>query len=257
MNVKSAAELKAIARGKLLGNYSTIVAAILMVDLMIAGVHLLTEKTVDLYVLTGMVIYAAISFIVILISTVFTVGELGMYMELACGGTVKVTDIFAGFRRHPDKVITLGFMILIRCCVWVLPAAITYCFILFGGYEGDILILLLAGLLIIGIVGALYTYLRFSQCFYIILDYPDLSVKEIMDHSIKLMEGNYGRYLYMALSFIPLYLLCVLSLGIGLLFVGPYRGMTGTEFYLGLAKHTLFNNDDRMASYEPTLDIRT
>ena len=48
------------------------------------------------------------------------------------------------------------------------------------------------------------------------------------------MKGHKGRLFYIGLSFIPLKLLAILSLGIGFLWVYPYQYMTQTLFFLDL-----------------------
>ena len=53
-----------------------------------------------------------------------------------------------------------------------------------------------------------------------------------MSSSAAIMRGNKGRLFYLELSFVPLYLLGTLSLGLGFLWIIPYVGMTEAEFYL-------------------------
>ena len=46
------------------------------------------------------------------------------------------------------------------------------------------------------------------------------------------MRGHRVKLFYLYASFLPLYVLGILSLGIGLLFVEPYVNVTIAEFYL-------------------------
>ena len=55
-----------------------------------------------------------------------------------------------------------------------------------------------------------------------------------MLYAIRLMKGNMGRLFYIEVSFIPLFLLGVLSLGIGLLWITPYLNATLANFFLDL-----------------------
>ncbi len=235
MNHKSTVELKGIARDKLLGNYGTVIGAIVTVQLIFFGINSIVRYVSDLNSITGMIVYIAITLICSLIASVFVVGELTIYMKLACGDSIKITDVFSAFTGHPDKVIILDLIVSLRVLVWLIPAAATLCYMYLKDSYGNVLILLASGLMIIGLIGSIYTYIRLSQCLFIFLDFPDLTVNEIIERSIGMMEGQYGRFLYMMISFIPIYLLGILSLGIGFIFIQPYKGMTYTEFYLTIA----------------------
>ena len=89
-------------------------------------------------------------------------------------------------------------------------------------------------MLILGAGVSWWINLRYSQVYYLLLDFPDYSAKELLKMSWKLMKGNVGRLLYIQVSFLPLTLAGLLSFGIGLLFVQPYQNMTYTLFYLDL-----------------------
>ncbi len=49
-----------------------------------------------------------------------------------------------------------------------------------------------------------------------------------------MMKGHKRRLFRLELSFLPLMLLCVLSFGIGFLWLNPYMQMTYTCFFLDL-----------------------
>ena len=51
-----------------------------------------------------------------------------------------------------------------------------------------------------------------------------------------MMKGSKGRLFYIDLTFVPLMLLCVLTCGIGLLWLMPYMQATKANFYLDLVK---------------------
>ena len=70
------------------------------------------------------------------------------------------------------------------------------------------------------------------------LDYPDLSASDIVKRSVKIMKGKKLQLFYLQLSFLPLYLVAILSFGVGLLWVLPYRNTAFTLFYLDVMKPT-------------------
>ncbi len=67
-----------------------------------------------------------------------------------------------------------------------------------------------------------------------ILDFPDWNAATILKKSFEVMSGNKVRLLILYLSFIPSFLLCMLTCGISLIWVIPYMNMAATNFYLDI-----------------------
>ena len=67
-------------------------------------------------------------------------------------------------------------------------------------------------------------------------DFASISVKEACIRSRNLMQGNKLTLLLTYLSFIPIYIVGVLSFMVGVYFIHPYVKMTLTEFYLDRVK---------------------
>jgi uncharacterized membrane protein len=82
-------------------------------------------------------------------------------------------------------------------------------------------------LIIPGIVKAL----AYSQAFYILADKPDIKPLEALRASEQLMKGNKTKYFLLLLLFGLLSLLCILTLGIGFLFLVPLMQVTFARFY--------------------------
>ena len=66
------------------------------------------------------------------------------------------------------------------------------------------------------------------------LDFPQNSGKETLKLCWRLMRGNRKRLFLLELGFLPLLLLCLLSFGIGFLWLEPYMHMTYTCFFLDM-----------------------
>lgn len=90
---------------------------------------------------------------------------------------------------------------------------------------------------VIGLVGGTIISLQYSQSFYVCLDFPEFSAIEWPAVQPENYEGSKGRRFYLAVSFIPLYLLGLLTCGIGLLFVIPYANTASANFYLELMSY--------------------
>ncbi len=257
MNSAPHTNYKGIAREKLLGRYSTIIGAILIMQLILFGVSYITDRVVDGSTTIGILIYLAIAVITGLISAVFTVGELTMYMRLVGGEPISIWNIFSGFTGQPDKAIILQFKIAVRCFLLLIPAGVIFAVLYaMGGVSivngGDIsmgpnandpvcriLIIMCIAAIILGIIGCIYVRMRYAQVFYMLIDHPEYSSGEIMGKSSELMKGHMRTYLYINLSFIPIMLLGILSMGVGLMYIQPYRGVTLTEFYMALVSGEL------------------
>jgi len=82
-------------------------------------------------------------------------------------------------------------------------------------------------LLIPGIIKGL----AYSQTFYLLKDHPEYTVLEAITESRKRMVGYKWKYFLLHLSFIGWGILCLISLGIGLLWLVPYYNATMAAFY--------------------------
>jgi len=230
---KSSSQLKQVARGIMLGKYRNAISILLASDLILNTLSLFTTTAYNSTL--GIIIGVIISFILTIFGTILSVGQCSFYLNIACEQPYQFSDLFTGFKIHPDKTIITQVIIQLLTLLPLIPAIIVM-FITTAFYAQNIVISFLVAcfLLIIGAGISWWISLRFSQVYYLLLDFPDYSAKELMKMSWKLMKGNVGRLLYIQVSFIPLTLAGLLSFGIGLLFVQPYQNMTYTLFYLDL-----------------------
>lgn len=103
-------------------------------------------------------------------------------------------------------------------------------------------------LIIPGIIAA-YSY---RMVFYLLIDDPELGVSEALRQSKKMMYGYKTKLFCLDLSFIGWALLCILTFGIGLLWLYPYMLTSQTIFYEELRnEHGLTSNDKE----EETINI--
>lgn len=85
-------------------------------------------------------------------------------------------------------------------------------------------------LLIPGIIKGI----AYSQTFMILKDHPELSVFEAITESRRRMDGYKWKFFLLNLSFIGWGFLCLLSLGIGFLWLTPYIYTSNASFYHNL-----------------------
>ncbi len=249
---KSSAELKALAKEILIGKYGTVIGALVLIQLITWLISFLTTRVVDLSSTIGYILYMVITFIVTLIISVFTLGQTSLYLNIASNQPFRATNIFNGFKNHPDKVIMIQFLLYIIILACMLPFAIFW-----GIYWATQMSILFIPLSICGTVGLVVAYifsLKYSQVYYLLLDFPDYSAKEIMALSRKIMRGNTIRLFYITVSFIPMYLLGLLSLGIGYLYIIPYQNMTLTYFYFDIIHSYDNTNSQPEVASEPAYE---
>lgn len=232
---KSSAQLKSLAKGQLLGKYTTVIGAFLLSQLIMLALSALPGFFVDTQTIFGSVIDFLITFIVSLFSGILSAGQAYIYLNISCNRPCRASDVFYGFKQHPDKALLLQLAISGITTVSLIPA---YIFTYIGTYTKDIIwVLPVCILLIIGAVIAIYFSLALSQVYYLLLDFPNYSAKQLLTLSMKIMKGHKGRLFYITVSFLPLYLLGMLSCGIGMLWIIPYVNATMTNFYLDLIKN--------------------
>lgn len=125
-------------------------------------------------------------------------------------------------------------------------------------YRSILLFLWLLCLIIPGIIKS-YAY-RFVP--YLLADNPNLSPSRAIELSNKMTKGHKMDMFVLDLSFIGWYLLGGLALGIGILFVNPYRDTTYCELYLVLRDNLIKTevcsaSDLNLVTISDTKDIKS
>lgn len=75
--------------------------------------------------------------------------------------------------------------------------------------------------------------LSYSMTFYVMVDF-NLSGRKAISKSVELMKGYKAKLFRLGLSFFGWYLLCMITFGIGTIFLAPYVEATVAEFYAEL-----------------------
>jgi uncharacterized membrane protein len=168
-----------------------------------------------LVVLIAMIITGATNFIPgasLIIGGPISLGMAIYFLRISRDESVEINNLFDGFKQFGNAL---------------------------GAYLLMLLIIILGFILLIvpGIIAAL----ALSQTFNIMHDEPNLGPIEAMKKSHEMMKGHRGDYFLLNLSFIGWALLCILTIGIGFLFLAPYASVTNAIFYNHLIDY--HNND--------------
>lgn len=234
MNYLSRAELKDKAKEKLSGHYGFLIGCTLLSSIL---TYLVSILFTNLYTYSNMAEFAlgeAISFLVSVFTGVLNVGLTLIYLKTACGAPCSFSDLFAGYTRRFNVSLGVSFF---RCLLSLLPG-LAYA-IPMGLFQLTLQIKYLYVSMVLtaaATVICLPFYLMLSQCLFIMQDFPDKSVMEILRFSAEIMKGQKKRLFVLILSFLPITLLSVLSI-VGIFWLIPYVNMTYTIFYLNIMQN--------------------
>lgn len=154
--------------------------------------------------------------IAVVLSSIPYVGELAL-MAITGALMLGLSQFFVHLPRGEPAEASELFS---RFSQWI-PAFLLY-------LVTSLFVLLWSLLLIVpGIIAAL----RYSQVYFIMNDQPGIGFMDAIRQSSEMMQGQKGKLFMLYLSFIGWLLLCIVTLGIGLLWLYPYMMATFANFY--------------------------
>lgn len=131
------------------------------------------------------------------------------------GEKPDLNDLFDGFKDDFAGTFLIGFLTTIFVALWSMLFIIP------------------------GIVKS-YAY---SFAFYIKADHPDYEWRQCIEESKRLTQGHKGELFILDLSFIGWVIVGSFCLGVGMLWVDPYMGLTKVHFYNDLVANDLGSAD--------------
>ncbi|MDR0711793.1 MAG: DUF975 family protein [Prevotellaceae bacterium] len=146
-----------------------------------------------------------------LIAGPFVLGLSMFFLALARGEEVQFEQIFKGF-NYFGTALAAYLLVLVFTLLWMLL------------------------LIVPGIIASI----SYSQIFFILADNPEMGAMEALRRSKKMMYGYKWKYFCLGLRFIGWSLLCILTLGIGFLWLGPYIYTSNAKFYDDLKANSAF-----------------
>lgn len=141
----------------------------------------------------------------VLIAGPFALGMAIFSLNFARGKEAEISNIFDGFKNFGNALAAYILMILI---------------VVLGMFL----------LIIPGIIAAF----GLSQTMFILADEPEISPIDALKKSWEMMKGHKADYFVLTIRFIPWAFLCLLTLGIGFFWLGPYMQVTYANFYNSL-----------------------
>lgn len=210
------AELKSRAKETLKGKYwysfgFTILASILISisSCITTPLANMAGDSVAIAMLSVILTWAFVLFVTIPLS----VGTVRFFINIAKGGEPQVYDLFYIYKNGLGNTVLLSFLESLYVFLWSLLFVIP------------------------GIIKS-YQYFMIS---YMLAENPHLSRKRAFEITKASMSGDKWKAFVLGLSFIGWGLLCVVTFGIGFLFLSPYISATMAHYYLELKEKAIAN----------------
>lgn len=232
---KASSELKGIARQHMFGHYKAAVGAYVLMNLILISISMFINNLLPEGQFGALIGVAFTILISVPIEGILRSGFCYLFLNIACEKPAFSSYLFYGFSHDTAKAVSLGCLISAMQIVSMIP--MTVCVFVFQDYDSISTIAIIIAMAILGIVGVLLVSLLFLPAFYLMHDFPEYTVDQILKKSVELMNGSMLRAFVLVISFIPVTLLSFLSLGIGAMWVEPYKEATYTEFFLDLIKN--------------------
>ena len=204
-----------------------------------------------LIVLVYSLITYAISWVLAFIPVVGSIGSLVIELPITYGFLISMVKLKRGEEIGYVDFLTIGFTsfakvwtvfgnILLKMIIPVILYIVSVILIVVGvglliSQGTSALIIIGYILLLVASIWATIKGLYYAPSFFILYDNPDMSGKEIVEESEKIMTGNRFRFFVLPLTFIGWILLCGLTLGIGSLWLTPYMMVSMVVFYESIA----------------------
>lgn len=142
-------------------------------------------------------------------------------LALARDEDANINQLFEGFNKF-GLALAAYFLMLVFILLWMLL------------------------LIIPGIIAAF----SYAMTFYIIADDESIDAMEAIDKSKAMMDGYKWKYFCLALRFVGWALLCILTLGIGFLWLVPYMQVSNAKFYEDVKANYMSQNAAPVAEIE-------
>ena len=138
----------------------------------------------------------------ILLGPVFMIALIRMLLRMTEGQAPQINEVFKGFDVF-GKASWLMILIGVFTYLWTLL------------------------LIVPGIIKGL----SYSMAMFVLAENPDMTAREALNESKRIMKGNVGKLFVLELSFLPWLLLTMITFGIAGIYTAPYMYTTIANFY--------------------------
>lgn len=230
---KSSKRLKAEARASLIGNLAR---PVFCVFLYMFSTAVLAELVTNLHFGSALLsfLFSVIIFLVLgICAKMLRIGLSCIFLRLHLRIDVKISDLFCAFGGNSDTAVLCSAYLSLAELIFVLPLLIA---LSVGSPQNRaVYTVLIIALSLLSFAGSVLVRIRYALFPYLFLDFPELPAKTLIRGSVKMLRGHQMRLFRLYLSFLPMYVLVVLSLGVAGLWVTGYTHAAEAAFYRDLA----------------------
>lgn len=229
---KSNKRLKADARASLLGNLITPVISVLLYFTTTATLTELIANFRTGSALLSFLLSVIVFFVVNICAKMLRIGLCCIFLRLQLRKDARISDLFYGFRNSSDTAVKISAHLALLELLCMLPLFIALSVLSAKGIPGQrgLVLFLFAS----GLCASYFFRIRYALSPYLFLDFPGLSERSLLSGGAKMIRGHRGRLFRLYLSFLPLYMLTVISMGVAGLWVGSYLQAAEAAFYRDL-----------------------
>ncbi len=243
-------ELKRIARGNLQGHFLELIRAFVFCSLIVSLIETpFSMMTNDVLLSTTNIIYYIAVTLITIASVVLTVGQYCLHLSVARTGELHLSHLFYPVKYDANRLIITECILVVIELISLAPVAGAGAIIYFS--EDTNMYWLALALAVLGCALILWTLVTFGLTYFVLIDNETFSIWEALKATLSLIKNHRKRFLYLQLSFIGMYFLVALTMGLGILWVQPYVIQTTTVFYLD-AKGELDEVLENRRKQEPT-----
>lgn len=233
----SASEIRKQARTNLQGKWSTVV----LISLIYMAVSFVISSASNFVPFLGVAL--------LIITVPLQYGLIYSFIKIYRNEEYSYGDLFTSAFNNFAKVWKVVGNQLLKLIVPIILVAVSV-FILIGGLvftviatntssDSSTIFTVLAGIfLIVGYIGyiasLIYLFVKdllYVLSYYIMHDNPNMTAKQIVEESERIMNGQRKSYFGLELSFFGWVLLAMLTFGIGIIFLMPYMQISIAIFY--------------------------
>ncbi len=223
-------ELTRRAREALKGHWGIAIGFTILVQMLMFAIVMLAG-------LLDLVVPLASTVVQILVVAPVSVGAMMFYLALVRRQDAQLGLMFAGFRSWWPAVganllmvvLIIGWILLVMLPFGILGAVLGITNNLKPDQPLTIVFAVLAGFTYV--MAVIVLSLRYAMTFYAIADDPTCGPATAIRRSVQLMRGHKAKLFFLGFRFVGWALLCMLTCGLGFLWLMPYAAVSTAAFY--------------------------
>lgn len=222
-----ARELKAQARVVMIGRMGKAVGSMILYMIFVLIISELTSFSLPENKAAALIFSILVNFVVAIIVGVLQIGLKSIYLDMQFGNEAGIFSLFRYYRENQNSAVVISAFFALLDTVCSLPVLAVLIF----QETQSVLTLPLVLVLLVRTVAQFLVRTLFFPVQYLLMDYPEMLPSAIIRTGERLMRGRRIDYIKLSLSFIPMHLLGLMSMGVGTFWVLAYQNCTYAAFY--------------------------